>query len=326
MGLLRKFIGKGEGIRIAAAFVFLFLFACDGSETWEYSGFVEGEFIRPAPVEGGTLAVLHVREGDRVGAGDLLFSLDDTVQRARVAAAEANLAELDARRANLEYGRRPEEIAVLEANLKRAEANLELARLNFERARELLADGVTSPERRDSAKAEFEAADAEVAALEAELNVARLPARGEEIAAARSAISAADAALEEARWQLGERAIAAPVDARVDGRYFLPGDFVAAGQPVLSLLPAGGVKIRFFVPAPEISSITPGQVVEALCDGCPEPVRARVTFIAERAEFTPPVIYSEKTRAKLMFRVEARPENAGDHLHPGLPVDVTVAR
>lgn len=305
---------------------FLLLFACGQSDQSEYSGYVEGEFIRPGPIEGGTLTVLHVREGDPVSAGDPLFALDDVRQKAGVAAAEASLSELRAQLQNLKYGRRPEEVAVLEARREQATANLKLARINYDRAVDLLAREVASPERRDQAEAEFEAAEAEVAALDAELAVARLPARQEEIDAAEAAVSAAEAAVDEARWHLKERRVVAGVDGRIEDRYFLPGDFVAAGAPVIAILPTGGVKIRFFVPQAEISGLRKGQEVGVACDGCPDGLSARVSFIARKAEFTPPVIYSEKTRAKLMFRVEARPAQAAEQLHPGLPIDVTVSR
>jgi len=309
----------------AVLLVFGFLTsACDGPNTGEYSGFVEGLFIRPAPVAGGRIEVLAVGKGEDVAAGALLFALDDQREQADLAAAEATLAEAQSRLQNLKYGRRPEEIAVVEAQRDQARAQLELARLNYDRAKALLAQEAVSVERRDRAAAEYEAARASVASLTAELEVARLPARKEEIAAAEGGVKAAEANLKRARWALNERRVHAPAAGRVEERYFLAGDMVPAGAPVVSLLPADHIKLKFYVPETEIARLKLGTEVEAYCDGCGEPVTARISFIAKSAEFTPPVIYSEKTRSKLMFRVEARAGDGLTRLHPGQPIDVFV--
>lgn len=96
-----------------------------------------------------------------------------------------------------------------------------------------------------------------------------------------------------------------------------------AGQPVLALLPPGNIKLRFFVPEAELSGIRLGQSLAARCDGCGAPLQVRVSHIAAQAEYTPPVIYSNAQRARLVFMVEARPEPAdAARLHPGQPVDV----
>jgi HlyD family secretion protein len=95
---------------------------------------------------------------------------------------------------------------------------------------------------------------------------------------------------------------------------------------VASLLPDDRRRIRFFVPETIVAQIHPGRMVEATCDGCAAPIRARIDFVAPQAEYTPPVIYSRGSREKLVFRVEAvpAPEQAAT-LRPGLPVDVRLA-
>jgi HlyD family secretion protein len=103
------------------------------------------------------------------------------------------------------------------------------------------------------------------------------------------------------------------------------GEWVPAGAPVVSVLPAANVKARFFVPETELGRVRVGQGVKLACDGCGAPIDAKVSFIATQAEFTPPVIYSKDSRAKLVFLVEARPSPADAvKLHPGQPVDVTL--
>ena len=91
------------------------------------------------------------------------------------------------------------------------------------------------------------------------------------------------------------------------------------------MLPPGNVIVRFYVPETTLGRLQPGQTVSVACDGCAAPVSARIAFIADRAEFTPPVLYSRENRAKLVYRVEARPAPAdAAKLHPGQPVDVTL--
>jgi HlyD family secretion protein len=98
---------------------------------------------------------------------------------------------------------------------------------------------------------------------------------------------------------------------------------VQPGQPVLALLPPGNVKARFFVPEGVVGRLQMGAAVNIVCDGCAALIPARISFISNRAEYTPPVIYSNAQRAKLVFMVEARPNAAdGARLKPGQPVDV----
>lgn len=93
----------------------------------------------------------------------------------------------------------------------------------------------------------------------------------------------------------------------------------------MSVLPPGNVKVRFFVPENTVGSLKPGEAVEVRCDGCGQPVTAFVSCISPQPEFTPPVIYSNETRAKLVFMIEARPRpEEGVRLRPGQPVEVTV--
>jgi len=152
-----------------------------------------------------------------------------------------------------------------------------------------------------------------------------LPARADEIRAAEADARAAREALAQADWRLGQRAIASPVTGRVNDTYYAVGDWVPAGIPVASLLPPANVKVRFFVPEPIVGRIKPGQTVNFSCDGCGAPMGATINYISDRAEFTPPVLYSRENRAKLVFLVEARPSpEVAARLNPGQPVDVAL--
>ncbi len=107
---------------------------------------------------------------------------------------------------------------------------------------------------------------------------------------------------------------------------FRPGEWVGQGMPVIALLPDGAVKVRFFVPQAALTRIRIGESVAVSCDGCPPGLSARVTFVSDQAEYTPPVIYSNESRAKLVFMVEAKPDDKSVQLlKPGQPLDVRIA-
>jgi len=126
-------------------------------------------------------------------------------------------------------------------------------------------------------------------------------------------------------WRLSQRAATTPQAGRVNDTYYVVGDFVPAGSPVVSLLPPANVKVRFYVPEPLLGRLKPGQTVSFACDACGGPIQATISFIADRAEFTPPVLYSKENRAKLVYLVEARPaSDIAAKLNPGQPVDVTL--
>lgn len=297
------------------------LAACwDGGAAPGWQGYVEGEYLRIAAPDGGWVETVAVREGETVAAGAPLFTLDATRERAALAEAQARLAQAEADLADRAYGLRPAEIAALEAQMAEAESALKLARLTADRQRDLARANAAAQARVDAALAERDAAAARVDRMRAELASAKLPARDDRIAAAKAAVEAARAAVAQAEWRLSQRAIASPADALVEELVREAGEWAPAGGPVVSLLPPGAVKVVFFVPEPERAGLSPGAVLPVACDGCPPGLTARVTRMAAEAEYTPPVIYSQETRAKLVFRAEAALDRPG--LLPGQPVTV----
>ena len=106
---------------------------------------------------------------------------------------------------------------------------------------------------------------------------------------------------------------------------FRSGEWVSAGQPVVSLLPPENVEVRFFVPQTLIGALELGQEAIVTFDGGAGPVKTTITYISPSAEFTPPVIYSSQSRAKLVFMIRSKSSLAdAPRLHPGQPVDVTL--
>ena len=288
-----------------------------------WSGYVEGDYIYVAAPLAGALASLPVQRGQNVVRNALLFALDADSERAARDEASARLASAQALAANTGKGRRSDELAVTQAQLAQARAQAVLAASELAREQQLVAQGFVSQQRLDDARTAVQQSQARVTELNAALRVAQLPARSDERNAAQATADAAQAALAQSEWRERQKQQRAPTDARVTETFFRVGEWVAAGQPVVALLPPAGTKARFFVPEREIGSVALGQPVAIQCDGCGAPIAARIDFIATQAEYTPPVIYSNAQRARLIFMVEARPEaKDGPRLKPGQPVDV----
>ena len=311
-------------VRLAAVAIVTALSGCTDAPPSGYGGYVEGDYVRVASPLAGTLARLDVRRGDRVAGRAPLFVLESEQERAARAEAEARVARAQASLANLEKGRRPAEVETVRAQLAQAQAQLKQSEADLARTRQLVAEKFLPPQQLDSALARRDGDRARVAELNAQVNVANLPARSDEIAAARAEVMAASDALAQAQWRLDQKAQSAPADALVVDTLYRPGEYVAAGVPVVSLLPPGNVKVRFYVPETVVASVRPGAEATVRCDGCGEPIPVRIDFIAPEAEYTPPVIYSRENRAKLVFLVEARPVSPADVLRPGLPVEVSL--
>lgn len=242
---------------LALVFATLALAGCDNSNDRVLQGWVEAELVFVSPDEQGRVETLKVREGDHVKKGDLLFTVDDDLQKADVVV--RNTAVINAQQA-------------------------------FDRAKELLKSAAGTQKTYD---------DAEAALRQAKAN------------------------LEWAQTRLARRNAHSPGDGTIEQIYYRPGETVPAGRPVVALLPPGNLKIRFFAPQAVLPELKYGDVVGISCDGCEKGLTAKISFIARSAEFTPPVIYSQEERAKLVFLIEARPEHP-EKFRVGQPVTVTL--
>lgn len=310
----------------ALAAVILVLTAYQADDETEFPGYMEADLVLVGSEQGGRVLTLSVEEGDRVEAGDPIFTLESAEQEASVAAAKARLREAEARLADAKAQvQRPDEIEVLEASLAQAQAMLQVAANNLERARALFEKGWITKAQLDEAIAQHDRNEAAVKEAERRIKAAKLPGRSDQIEAAAANAEAARHALAEAEKNLSKRRVAAPVGGTIEEVYFRPGEVVNAGQAVVALLPPRNLKVRFFVAEPERAKLRIDQRIDISCDGCPPDLRARINFIAREAEFTPPVIFSREQRQKLVYLVEARPEGAAAQLTAGQPVTVKLA-
>src|SRR6476659_4730177 len=149
------------------------------------------------------------------------------------------------------------------------------------------------------------------------------PAAAQDYDRARSTRDQDRQRLTHAQWNFDQKKQAAPQAGLVYDTLFRQGEWVAAGKPVVVLLPPQNIKVRAFVPQTRVGSIQYGDPVQVMVDGVGKPFVGKVSYISPRAEYTPPVIYSRESREKLVFMIESvfDPE-ISVNLHPGQPVDV----
>lgn len=287
------------------------------------TGYVEGEYTLVAPVATAQVATVAVQRGDRVAAGEVLVTMERQDAEIALAEAGANLAQAESQLADLLEGARPEEIDVIEATLASARLQADEARRERDRVIRLSERGVATEAQREDAITGADVADARVAQVTAELAVARLPARPQAIARAKAAVAAAKAVRARMEWQLEQRSLSLPQPVTVVDVIRQSGEIAGPAAPVLSVLADGAVKLRLYIPEAAYAKVSVGDLLEVGCDGCASGLRARISYVSDQPEFTPPVIYSLESRQKLVYLIEARPE--GKHaLKPGQIVNVAL--
>ncbi len=301
----------------------VFLGGCRPSQSGSYEGYVVGEYVLVASPVAGRLIRLPVARGTSVEAGAELFSLDPKPEQDAFDAASFSLAEARATLEDLKKGRRPTEIATLEHEQKAAFAAQTYTDIQLKRSKDLYRTKVVAEENLNLYQSADIALMEIAAALEDSIQTARLGGREDQVAAAQARADAAGAQLDQARWTLEQKVQRVPAKALVFDTLFRCGEWIPAGQAVVSLLPPEGIRVRCFVPETVLASLKTGDAVTVSADGA-APVAGRIAFVSPTAEYSPPVIFSRESRGKLVFMVEVSfdPAKAAG-LHPGQPVQVS---
>ena len=312
-----------RSLTLAAVALALAVSACGDKQPSAMQGYIEGEYVRVAAPFAGTLVSLDTSRGAQVAPGTALFALEAENEDAARREAEERLRKANAQLEDLRKGKRPTEIDSSRAQLEQAEVAAGLSEREWRRQLDLVSKGFVSQSKADEARSQRDGDRKKVEQLQNDLATVRAGARPDEIRAAEAEAAAAKQSLAQADWKLRQKTVASTVAGTVTDTLFVKGEWVPAGSPVVSILPPANVKVRFFVPEPRLGAVKVGQKVSVACDACASALEATVSFVAPQAEFTPPVIYSKDSRAKLVFLVEARPaEQDASKLHPGMPVDV----
>jgi HlyD family secretion protein len=261
--------------------------ACTQRTNDALQGYGEADYVYLSSQDAGIVGELFVREGDSVAAGTPVFRLDP--QRLGYEAQSA--ASQQAAAANA---------------IRTAQANAVLAERNYARGAQLAEQGFYPRARLDSDRAARDVANAQ-------------------LAQARREAGAAGAQTGLAQERVRDTSTPAPAAGTIEQIFHRPGEVVAAGAPIVALLPPQNMKVRFFAPQSLLARLPVGARVSVSCDGCAHAFVGRVSFVATEPQFTPPVIYSLDQREKLVFLIEAR-FDAPTTIRPGVPVDVRLAQ
>lgn len=286
-------------------------------------GYVEGEYVYVAAPYAASLEKLAVHRGQQIDKDAELFALDSRPQEAAFEEVARRLAQAKSTLEDVRKGKRPTEIDSLNAQLEQAQAALVRSTIEFDRLEKLQKKDAVAMDDLDAARSARDQDRARVAQLTADIKTSHLGSREDQIAAAESAVKMQEAALAKAEWDLSQMKQSAGQACLVFDTLYREGEWIAAGRPVVMLLPPANIKVRAFVPEPRIGEVKLGDELEVLIDGAPAPHLGKVSYISAKAEYTPPVIYSRQSRSKLVFMIELTfdPEVASQ-LHPGQPLDV----
>jgi multidrug resistance efflux pump len=286
------------------------------------SGFLEADEVAVGSRVGGRVAKVHVREGEAVEAGAMLFELEPFDLLERRAREAASVAALEARLAALKAGPRKQEIAAARARLEAAQASAVLAELEDQRTRSLVADAIRSRDALDRTQAELDSARANVRARTEELGLLEEGTRPEDVAAAEAELAAARANRAALERQLEELVVRAPLAATLEASDLQPGDLVAPNAPMATLRARGELYVRAYVPQDRLA-FTVGARAEVGVDAHPgRRFAGEVTYVAPEAEFTPSNVQTPEERSQVVVRVRVRLKEGASELLPGVAADV----
>ncbi len=272
----------------------------------------------------GQLAEIAVHEGDRVRAGQVLARLDPAEAQARRSQAEAQVAAARAAVAELERGSRSEEVGQARAAATTAKEKLTGAESDYRRARVLYDGGAISKEALDNAQTARDVARSQATQVEEQLRQVRNGPTRERIDQARAQLAQAEAALKATGVTLGNLTLTAPFDGLVTVRHREPGEIVAAGSPVLTLINPADRWVRIYIQENRVGAIRLGSRAAISSDTYPgKTYPGEIAYIASEAEFTPKNVQTTEERVKLVYAVKVRVlEDRSYDLKPGLPADV----
>ncbi len=321
----RIVVGAIAALAIAVV-LFLALRSRAGNGELEASGTVEATEADLGFQMAGRIVAVTVREGDPVTAGQVLARLDAAELDARKAAAESQLQAARAVLAEMEAGGRPEEVAQGRSAVRSAAQKLEDARRDLVRARNLYEGGAISREALDKANTAAELADASLDQAREQLQVLQTGPRKERVEAQRASVAAAEAQVRQVEALVDNAVIRAPFDGIVTIRHREAGEVVQPGLPVVTVMNPADRWVRIYIPEDRIGAVHLGQSARITSDTFQDrDYSGRVSFIADRAEFTPRNVQTKEERVKLVYAVHV--QIAGDpglELKPGVPADVAL--
>lgn len=282
----------------------LLLSACAKHSDEALLGTLEWDRISIPAESSETVLRWAVKEGDAVKAGQLLLVLDDRRVQAKLSHAQAQLAQQEARLAELTNGSRIEDLDAARAELSSSLALQLEARRQYDRQAELAAKQLVARSALDNAKASRDRASASVSSAQARLQALNAGPRREQIAQAEAGVRAAQASVQELQVSLSKLSVHAPRAGRIDALPFKPGDQPSAGASVASVLVGDAPYARVYVPASQRVGVLAGQKYRVHVQGDAREWKAHVQHIAREAAFTPYFALTGDDASRLVYRAE----------------------
>ncbi|WP_281680107.1 HlyD family secretion protein [Synergistes jonesii] len=289
------------------------------------SGTVEVTQVQLAPLAGGRIEELTIKEADHVEKGQLIARLsldgaDDEVKMAEyaLAAARAQLEELN-------NGFRKEDIARARAEVDARRARAEQAGRDERRFSELAADGVVAKRDAELSAEAAKSSRSAVKAAEEQLRLLENGARSEQIAAARANAERAEAAYKKAKTLVGYKEFYSPADGVVLTKNYEVGDVVNAGAPIATLGDMEDCWVKLYIPSSQLGRVKLGSECRVRIDAFPDrEFEASVSEVNQQAEYNPRMSLTQKERENMVFWIKVRIKNTEGVIKPGMPADVTV--
>ncbi len=321
----RTIILLGVVVAVAAAFAVFWFSKAPAEAAWQ--GYAEADFVKVGPTQQGLVTAFMSSAATASSKARRCSSRTTPPTAPRSSRPSACCSRPRTQLENLKSPGKPTEIAQAEANLARRRRGARQGASRPPAQSALLKTGAATAQIVDQEEADFASANAKIAAAEAALDNRRrrrsADRRRSTAAGSRRSRPPTPRSPRRAGGSTSARVVA-PVAGVIADVLARPGETLAAGAPVVSLLPPENIFVRFFVPEPSLAHVHPGDTVAlTLRQLSARPRPARVSFISPQAEYTPPFIYSESTRAKFVFLAEARPKpDQAALLNPGQPVTV----
>jgi HlyD family secretion protein len=304
----------------------LHLFGCGSSEDL-YQGYIEGKYVYVSSAVSGQLIKNMVKRGDDVKKGQQLFALDQEPELSKLDQAQFNLDQAKQELINLKKGARHTVEENIKAKLKQAKSGLVFARKTYERYKTLYKTAAIGKATLDRSSKDYEQSLQKVKEIKAQLAESKLGARENLIKAQEAIVKSAKAQVKQAKWALMQKSMISPADSHVFDLIYAPGEFIQGGLPVVILLSPKDTYVIFFIGEQKLNSIKTGDKIFIDCDGCKKRYQARIDYIYPNAEYTPPVIFSQESRDKLVYRVEAKMSiEDTKQFNTGQPVSVMVSK
>jgi HlyD family secretion protein len=285
------------------------------------SGHIEATEVRLSAKVGGRLLEAPFEEGDVVRQGEVVARIDTVDAEHVLARARAEAEAADAGLRLLLAGTRAEDLRRAEDQLAQAQTELDAARRDYDRLEGLAERGTATEKARDDAATRRDIADRAVAAARSQLEKLVAGPRRQEIETARAQRAAAEAQVAAIEQQIEDATVIAPRDGVITRRVAEPGEVLHPGATIATLTDLARPWLTVWIDEPHLSQVDLGDHVEVRVDGSSDSFTGVVSFISSVAEFTPKNVQTPDERAKLVFRVKVMLDNANGVFKPGMPAD-----